>query len=392
MPCAGKISIRAQPANNLTLEYEDYVTTGAPAIPNNQDDTNIPENINDTVISTTPNTAGWSSGQKPYYDQANNSAHPGIYNLCNATPPSRRVTMRLTRTRSGSIHMCRNLSAQRSPVQGTPASDAANTAAAPAATWFYRQVGTAANSGTGIGFYFRNEAPQRTTFYSTELMQHAYFNAKDRVDTPGDLFVAGLYYPDGTYYCNTGRGCGGSGVTTRYRTYQPRSPAFPIRERYDPGETTGSNNRVLTEYGNARSYFPSDHGATTATAPWVPCETLHNTAVCGTGTIEVNGFIPGDYTTTNMSLDGYHMRFNTLPGGCEIHMQVAEVDAGYNIRSSEFREYIQEMAPGNRLCRNATKGDGTFDDYNMNNTASGPLNEHIWFLLASWCWKSGWCL
>ena len=150
---------------------------------------------------------------------------------------------------------------------------------------------------------------------------------------------------------------------------------------YNPGGVLNTHflHKLLHPVQLVRSYVPSNHGANTNTAvKWVPCERLPVEGnICGTGTVQIvgNGFRPG---TPAQPLDGYEMRINNLPGGCEVHIQMAEVDAAYNVRTVDFKEYIQEKIPGNKLCRNAVAQNGRFNVFDGGHPA-GNIHEPVWF-------------
>lgn len=335
-----KFQYNAQPENTLTLEFEDDEDPNDLGLPRN--DENVPEGINSTVRSST-------IANPPSYSGNNLAASGGIYNGCSGTN-SRDITFRMTRTRPGSIHMCRNLSVQRS----------ASSGGAVNYTNDYRSNATVLHGYTG--FALNVGRPLRTTFYSTELMQpstnlsfNAYFAAKDEIlgDQPGDLFIAGLYYPRGTYYCVGRAGCGGSTVADSSLEIINRAlPRFP-------GGSGTPSGTFFNSAGGYRYYLPSNHNPNLTTHNWVPCEQLTN--ICGNGQDVNAGFVYGNDSNVNGELDAYRMKIPNLPGGCEVHIQIAEVDAGYNVKATEFREYIQEKVPGNKLCRNVDIGNGLFN-------------------------------
>ncbi|MCC6137806.1 MAG: hypothetical protein IT287_04190 [Bdellovibrionaceae bacterium] len=344
-----KFQYNAQPENSLTLEFEDLEGTLAAT-----DDTNVPEGINTTVRSS-------NQDNPADYSESNLAVPNAIYNSCSGTN-TRNISFRMTRTRPGSIHMCRNLSALRAATAGTD----------------YRTGGTPLH--TYNGFALEMGRPLRTTFYSTELMQrdagngatdtNLYFASKDEAgsDPAGDLFVAGLYYPAGTYYCIGNAGCGGSADGTSTAEIIDRAmPRFP-RGSAAPGGTL--NTHFFNSAGGYRYYLPSDHNADTDTAAnWQPCEQVAN--VCGNAGSDVTGvFEYGDDATGRR--DAYRVSIPNLPGGCEVHIQIAEVDAGYNVKATEFREYIQEKVPGNKLCRNETLGNARF-------LLMDPMGAGTWF-------------
>lgn len=344
-----KFQYTAQAENTLTMEFEDIEL---PIV-----DGNIPENLNTRIRSNVGATP--TSPPSYSFSDSNYSARPiaerPIYLGC-AETDTRDVNIRLTRTRSGSIHMCRNLSAARATIQ------------APAANWDYSTV--AAQIGTNNGFALRMGQEQRNTFYSTELMQNDYFASKDALDAvSGDLFAAGLFYPSGTYYCLDISNCGGAANTTTAQIVEAALPRFP-RGSFAPGGVAGTDYYTST---GVRYYQPSNHNANIdVAANWIPCEQAQ---VCGvTPNPASTGFVAGNTANAPVTddLDAYHLTFSNVPSGCEIHLQIAEVDAGYNVKAMEFKDYIPEKAPGNWLCRNETLANGTFDTYDGYGTG-------VWF-------------
>lgn len=372
-----KFQYNAQPENTQTLEFHDYEVTpnDSPIVTSAGQyvSGSIPEGINSTIITTNVNNP-------PRYKTLSNMTYIGladpddtpIYKGCNQGADTRNVSFRMTRTREGSIHMCRDLSAVRT-----------SRHVSAGGSWRHALPSDASHFPTGTsgytGFYFRTQIPMRNTFYSTELLRHAYWQGKE-IDTPStDLFATGLYYPPGGYYCLGLAGCGGgtAAATTTAEIINRAMPYFPS-STFDPGGTVNTHYRAFTEAGGSYRYYipnrnasgnPTDHdSATDTTKPWEPCERL--TTVCGTGSVIQSRYVPGDGTTTN--LDAYQMRINNLPAGCEVHIQIAEVDAGYNIKTAEFKEYIQERVPGNRLCRNSQLGNARFAEFN-------PMGAGTWF-------------
>lgn len=341
-----KFQYNAMPENSLTYEFEDIEAS--------IDDEDVPEDINTTVTST-------GVQNPPRYDEKGMNLSRSIYNGC-AETNARDVSIRLTRVRAGSIFMCRDLSTQRAAT------------AYPGAGWDYST--NSANHTHGYnGFAMRFSEPMRTTFYSTELLQHAYWADRENDDTSSNLFIAGLYYPEGTYYCLGEMGCAaGNAGTSTNELINRALPRFPGGS-WNP---TGTSVAV----GTYRYFVPSNHSAgSDLTANWVPCErmAIASYRICGSGTVSSVaselGFSEGSGTSTTRR-DAFHMKFENLPGGCEVHVQIAEVDAGYNVKATEFKEYIQEKVPGNKLCRNQNLSNARFDKFN-------PMGAGTWFFACS---------
>lgn len=245
------------------------------------------------------------------------------YRACNA-PPSADVNINVTHARAGSIFMCRNLSAQRT-LPGT-------SSVTPALKILDNTAG----------------GNHRQSFFSNEILKQAAPLALDGADANvGDMFFLGLFYPQGTYYCALADGC-------------TSLPYVPTTEPFTAG--TGTTEGF---------YTPSSHGANTVTTytalgqtgTWLPCE--YTQIRCHTSTSDhtlinysatIAQFIPGAGTNPNT----YRMLFQNLPPGCEVHLQIAEVDAAYNVRATEVREFIQEPLPGNKLCWTGTTGVGAY--------------------------------
>ncbi len=273
----------------------------------------------DEALNASVTTTGASNYLSP-----NSAAIP--YRTCN-TPPGATVDINVSHARSGSTFMCRNLSAQRT---------------LPGASNVTLALKTLDNTAGGN---------HRQSFFSNEMLKQPANLVLDTSDTNvGDMFFLGLYYPQGTYYCASADGC-------------TSLPYVPHTEPWTPGTTSTEG-----------FYTPSDHGASTVTTytaadqtgTWLPCEytqirchtsasdhTLINYPTTGGAGF---GFIPGTGILPNI----YRMQFANLPPGCEVHLQVAEVDAAYNVRATEIREFIQEPLPGNKLCWTGSAGVGSY--------------------------------
>lgn len=358
-----KFQYNAQPENSLTLEIKD---TGATATGG----TWSAENINDTPVTApahdvldingtikavgVANPPDWSSA-------AGANAPASQFIGCGQTANHvRSVNFRMTRTRPGSIHMCRNLSSMR----------VAQDVSAGTGAYDYAQLNQLVNSGGSAypdwGFMVRFSRGTFITFNSNELAAHPYFRARDATTNAvrNDLVMGGLYYPESTnisdgpnsvsgsfpngtsshsgYYCFSATGCGGGGTTA------------DLIRRALPRSANGAGTWNSTAPANTRDFNTSIQNlAADGTRDWVPCESLTN--VCDSAsTLSTTRFVQGNSSTS--ALDAYHLRIDNLPSGCDVHIQIAEVDAGYNVKATEIREYIQEPQLGNKLCRKGFAG------------------------------------
>jgi len=364
-----------QPENPLEFEFEDIDTPGSPltAVSN---DVLPPENMNQTTRLGAANP--------PYFSDTTHTlsnANKPVYYACGDSV-NRRINFRLQNVRPGSIMMCRNLSMRR-PV-GT--ADGYDDGTGGAITMVTDNAGTERMNTTADdrdGMYVwpsstdNNHYGKRQTFYSTELLRHAYFAQQDAVDgTSGDLFIAGIYYPAGTYKCRSATdnckglpifpyGADNGNNVTENNGGLPTFGAGPQFLMAAPSTTTNDNSPTSTMFTHYPK--PSDHATTTlsrststttnatgGTNQWIPCEKL--SVICGQTTTVAAGFVGGDRTDTETTddTDGYNLQISGLPRGCEVHIQMAEVDAAYNVKATEFREYMQEQLPGNYLCRSGS--------------------------------------
>ncbi len=310
-----------QPSCSVTEKFQYPLNMADPARPLLLQDAETPldltdaEQINTFIRSTTAND--YTAGNLPPQG-------------CAATPSA--LNFRVANARPGSVFMCRNLTQLR-PLTGAGVS----ILSAPT-----RLDVTAPN---GL----------RQSFYSSELSLPPGNSDSNNGPGVGDdaaLNAQGfyqynsLYYPFGTYYCSAAEGCNNL----------PRFPTTPT--------ITFNNYDVRT---------PSTHLSNTATVwnnnfktgRWVPCE--HAQISCATSAYTTSGvgtetlynprteFIKGSGTVA----DGYHIQYglppDVLPPGCEVHMQVAEVDPSYNVRTIEFYEYTHEVIPGDRLVHLAAE-------------------------------------
>lgn len=252
---------------------------------------------------------------------------------CNDPTPTGTVNFRIVKAKRDSMFMCRNLSVQR-----------------PLGIGGQSLVTILSATSSSLASSY----PQRTTFFSNELLRQRLL--EDRTNSAvlddgnpnvGDRYFATLRYPAGTYACNTADGCPGL----------PRFAGFG-------GVSTGAAGDPSLD----RYYPPSNHLANTNAGVWEPCErsaiscavsSFNNTTA--TYTPSRATWVAGTVAPT--SEDAYELQYTGLPTGCEVHIQVAEVDAAYNTRATEVREYIHERLPGNYLCHAAgTPGVGTPND------------------------------
>lgn len=376
-----KFQYTTQPQNSMTLEFEDIDTPApVPATNPSSNDSNIAEGINTTIRTTdgsdfTQTTVRTNAGNNsPTFSASGAAAHqfagpnrPIYYGCGENTPNPSSVVLRLTRTRSGSIHMCRNLSVLRTARELT---GGANPLSDPehGTLWDYEAISlSAAKAGFAVRIDGNTIIPVvqknitaglTNTFYSTELIQPeiTYYARKHMADN--NTFMTGLFYPQGTYYCLNEDNCGGGGSAEAI--IRKALPRFP-RGSYRPNDLAAP---APVAEGGFRYHHPLTRtgagtaAATSTTANWIPCEQLTN--ICNTpGALASAGFKAENGPNQR---DAYEMRYNNLPSGCEVHIQVAEVDAGYNISATEFREYVQEKTPGNWVCRNGTTGNGIFNN------------------------------
>jgi len=352
-----KFQYSTQPANLSKFEFQDIEGADPSAA---QSDTATPENLNGTVrmhwLSADPiypATDPLTGGVHPTADYSQSTTLPSdpsadptntLFYGCASSDYNRSVNLRLKNVRPGSIMMCRNLSSMRDlPTQAAGVEHA----------------------------YF--PFAQRTTFYSTELLQNAYFAAQDNADSiAGDMMIFGLYYPasaapGGDYYCYSAEGC----------SNLPRF-SYGFDGSYLPAGQPATHTWTDPSNPSIAHYYPrtTPAAAAASTTGWVPCETIN---VCGV-TPTYAGFVPGfrtDAATAN-DFDAYHLQINNLPVGCEVDIQMNEVDAGYNAKATEFKEYIHEKIPGDKLCRN---GDAS---HLLNPVSGGPTHgAHEWFFACS---------
>ncbi len=250
---------------------------------------------------------------------------------CSTPNTNRSLNFRVINARPGSIFMCRNLTRQR----------ALSIAGVSVITPNNPVVGSNSLQIFPVG-------GMRQSFLSTELSRQV--SAFDNGGVPaipladgyaGDLFFNSLYYPQGTYFCNTGDNCQG------LPRFDNTGSAYPAGS-YTVYEPSQHNSNVATAWDN-----------TFKTNTWVPCEyaqiscaTNDTSATEALYTPIVAQFVPGGGTRA----DAYHLSYgdalNPLPYGCEVHLQIAEIDAAYNVRATEVHEYTHENIPGDRLCYN----------------------------------------
>lgn len=358
-----KFQYNAQPENSQTLEIHDTDQVANPASGSRWSGGPI-NDIDDGVrdINGTVRTQGVANPPVLSDGAAANTVFLGCGEA--ATNHARSVNFRMTRTRPGSVHMCRDLSFKRHAQRRTSPAlngtyDYAHTSDLTNSTG-----GTYPASGAQSGFIVRFSEGSWTTFRSHEVMRHPYFRARGQSTGKfNNLVIGGLYYPRthahtdiaptgpgsgaptsysaGGYYCINGAGCGGINDTsiTPAQMVERALPHLPLSYGTWRASPTFDVRNFIT-------IDEVDH-AIDGSRNWGPCETL--TVNCPGATVDISQFEPGN--NSNSQLDAYHILINHLPVGCEVHVQIAEVDAGYNIRATEVREYIQEPQLGNRLCR-----------------------------------------
>jgi hypothetical protein len=225
-----------------------------------------------------------------------------------ATSPTpvnyRQLNVRVTGARAGSIMLCRDLSVQRSRL--FPSTGPYNV------TYNYRH-----------------------TFYSTELMRSGYYSTVG--NTPSNpVMVAGLYFPVGTnYYCLPGDGCTG----------WPFVPATGGTSADFYTRSDGTDKGYPSPLAaDTRYYYPRPQLSVNDNAKkWAPCERINP---CGGSTMAAGHYFPA----SGSRAEAYHLQFSSVPEGCDVHIQVAEVDAAYNITATEVRAYMLERPPGNKIC------------------------------------------
>jgi prepilin-type N-terminal cleavage/methylation domain-containing protein len=299
-------------ACSVTEKFQYPLNMADPARPLVLQDAEIPvnlvdaEQINSFIRSTTAND--YTPGNFPPLG-CNPPIAPGALNF------------RVGNARPGSVYMCRNLSQQR-PLAGPGFS----ILAAP------QRLNISQANGL------------RQTFYSSELSQ--VLSSRDNGPNPDAVLNArgfyrynSLYYPFGTYFCSAAEGCNnlprfstGPNPLTTFANYDGRTPSWHASDTntvWDPNFKTGR--WVPCEYAQISC---ATSAYTASGAP--PIETLYNPTA---QFVKGSGQVP----------DGYHIQYAGLPAGCEVHMQVAEVDSAYNVRTLEFYEYTHETLPGNRL-------------------------------------------
>lgn len=363
-----KFQYNGQPENSETLEIQD---TDQTADATNSTGWTTGAAINDTNNSTkldingTIRSLGIANPPALNDGATSNTMYVGCGDV--ASQHSRSINFRLTRTRPGSVHMCRDLSSLRLAQETTGHGDGGYDYA------LIHQLRSSNGSNYTAtpfmnGFMVRFSTGMFTTFHSHELMRLPYFRGKgEGTGTPyNNLLIGGLYYPQtyshanihpshpvqssfgqigdpdfegAGYYCFSGAGCAGSGTAAdMVRRALPRS--------------THANGSWNVKNASTR-YFQAPFNYANSLINWVPCENLTISRCTGT-TVAVSQFTPGNNSSSQR--DAYHIRLNNLPSGCDVHVQIAEIDAGYNVKATEVREYIQEPQLGNRLCRKGYAG------------------------------------
>lgn len=289
-----RFQYQPHPQNPLSLEIVGFASDG----------TDSNEAMNTSIKSK-------DLASPPSYNRAyTNPGDEPFYRSCHDVTPNRNVHLRVKNMRPGSVAMCRNLSSQRT---------------APFVS-----------SNVNQTLMVNAAGPRRNAFHSSELLKNRYYYDREvSVDSSiGNMMVMGLYYPQGSYYCDQADGCAGLPYFGSGTSYNGGLPYFPYFPDYTFNDSI--NNGLVA--GN-----PAFN--------WTPCEKLSN--VCG---VAIDSATSG----YNAATGTYQIAYLGLPDGCDVHLQIAEVDAGYNIRATEFREYMNEKVPGNWLCRsNPTVGHGT---------------------------------
>jgi Tfp pilus assembly protein PilV len=300
-----------------------------------------------TTLSTEDAEATISDTDKPYElgggIHSNFGAGPPTYDgtyatnnylQCNDTASADALlrgtlNVRIRYARSGSIMLCRNLSTTRTRL-------------------------TAATT-------FSFTAPVRHTYYSTEMMKSDWYtsNALD-YDGDGDLpMITGAFYPiGGPYYCLGADGCTGFPFfpTNTFPGALGTDYISPISPPSDGYEADGT-----TAIATVRYYRPESGRSTKladTTIKWTPCERI---SVCG---------IKPTVAAYVASPEGYHMTFGSLPDGCDVNIQVAEVDAAFNVATTTVQAYMHEKLPGNYVC-------------NAGSTGAGGHGVNAWFYACS---------
>ena len=280
-------------------------------------------------------------GNPPAYNDDYGGGSRPLYHSCTSgdTAADRTVRARITGIRRGSIMMCRNLSKERSRthpnlnvlVQGA-------------------FVQTRLTGAPGNEVLFQPDFPERQTFHSSELLKMNYFRSADLAHNGeiGDMLVMGLHYPGGIIHCRPGHNCAGL-------------PVFDIGLLHKINYTANTHLTDAAAFNDHTDgnyfYFREQEGLFANTSntdyAWRPCERLTN--VCYRSLDPSSGYTSSSPDSPKDQLD---LIWTDLPRGCDLHIQVAEVDASYNVQATEIREYIQERVPGNWLCRAGEYGTG----------------------------------
>jgi hypothetical protein len=179
-----------------------------------------------------------------------------------------------------------------------------------------------------------------------------YFRSADTGHAPnpgiGDMLVMGLHYPGGIVHCIPGHACAGL-------------PVFDIGLLHKINYTANTHLTDAAAYNDHTDghyfYFREQENlglnTTNSDYAWKPCERLTN--VCGRPLDPASGYTSSSADTPKDQMD---LIWTDLPRGCDLRIQVAEVDASYNVQGTELREYIQERVPGDWLCRTGVSGTG----------------------------------
>ncbi len=257
--------------------------------------------------------------------------------------PLGNINIQLNNAKRGGIFLCRNFSRQRVAVDANLI--AGKTIASPEQSIRF-------SGGLGYG---RPSGARRQSFFSTEI-----------TNTDPDDFVLGAQYPargigedpttntaTGSYYCNIGDGCYSLPF---FQSDLNNTPPIPS---------------AAPEEGQ---FYPSDHQDDTNIGVWQPCARTSIQCATSPSNNATATYPPvfADYTNATT----YQLQYTGLPPGCEVHIQMAEVDAAYNVRATEVREYIYEPLPGDRLCWNGAGLGGRAANrwYFSCRASGGPMN------------------
>ncbi len=206
----------------------------------------------------------------------------------------------------------------------------------------------------------------------------AFFrDTSDTTETTGEASTAGTSYfaggayfvgsPDGVATVNcTGGDSNGSGTpcNTNFIFPPPGTPAFTFNQANpDPApRSLFANREALVQSIRELDYNDAPAGGG-ATEHWVPCAMIDNlndvTATDSAGLacdIPVTHTFAGGQYTIQLDVD------TATDYACDIMLDIAEVDAAYNISSADaanfytLEDYVEQKAPGDAICFNNTAG------------------------------------